>query len=648
MSMYRQLWLALILSTLLALIGSLFASTLNARAYLQEQLRMKNTDNATVLALSLSQRNIDAVELELTIAALFDSGHYESIRITDPLGKQIVQRLAPPEQIGVPGWFVKKLPLNSPSGEAQISNGWKQVGTVSIVSNSRFAYQALWKSTLEMISALAISGLIGCYLGTLILRRLKRPLDAVIEQARAITERRFVTTPESKVPELRQLTSAMNSMVTLLKTMFSDEAERLETMRKEANSDQLTGLANRNHFMAQLHAAVATEDTVAGSLIFVRLAHLAELNRKLGRDATDTLLKTVGKVIEDYARRLPDGMAARLNGADFGLLLHHSEPRPIAEALLQSILKETSQHIDSTAAAFIGVGKFHFGLNLSALLTQVDTALASAEAEGVSAVREAPPLDIEEAPRSTDQWAKLINRALEQRWARLASYPVADFSGQVSHREAPLRLMFGGEWFPAGRFLPIAERLGMTSKLDLAAVALGLEELARNSDIPGIAVNLSVRSIQDETFRQQLRSLISSRPGLSQRLWLEIPENGALAHLDTFRVFCQEMRTSGCKLGLEHFGRQFSQIGLIQDLKLNYIKVDASFIRDIETNTGNQAFLRGLNNIAHNMGLQVFAEGVMHSAELHTLSTLGFDGATGPAVPDTAPARDTDLLDPIA
>lgn len=648
MSMYRQLWLALILSTLLALIGSLFASTLSARAYLQEQLRMKNTDNATVLALSLSQGNIDAVQLELTIAALFDSGHYESIGVTDPLGKQIVQRLAPPGQYGVPDWFVKKLPLNSRPGEARITNGWKQVGTVSIVSNSRFAYQALWKSTLEMIAALALSGLIGCYLGTLILRRLKRPLDAVIEQARAITERRFVTTPESNVPELRQLTSAMNSTVTLLKTMFADEAERLETMRKEANSDPLTGLANRNHFMAQLHAAVETEDVAAGSLIFVRLAHLAELNRKLGRDATDTLLKTIGKVIEEYARRLPDGMAARLNGADFGLLLRDSEPRPIAEALLQSILTETSMLIDSKFAAFVGVGKFHFGLELSALLTQVDMALASAETEGVSAVREAPPLDIEQAPRSTEQWAKLINRALEQHWARLASYPVANFSGQVSHREAPLRLMFGGEWFPAGRFLPIAERLGMTSRLDLAAVTLGLEELARNSDIPGIAVNLSARSIQDETFRQQLRSLIGSRPGLGQRLWLEIPENGALAHLDTFRVFCQEMRSSGCKLGLEHFGRQFSQIGLIQDLKLDYIKIDASFIRDIETNAGNQAFLRGLTNIAHNIGLQVFAEGVMHSAELHMLSTLGFDGATGPAVPDTAPVRDSDLLDPSA
>ena len=64
MSMYRQLWLAIILSTLLALVGSLLASTLSSRSYLNEQLRMKNADNATVLALSLSQKNIDAVELE--------------------------------------------------------------------------------------------------------------------------------------------------------------------------------------------------------------------------------------------------------------------------------------------------------------------------------------------------------------------------------------------------------------------------------------------------------------------------------------------------------------------------------------------------------------------------------------------------------
>mgnify|MGYP006327742971 FL=1 len=81
MSMYRQLLLAIILSTLLAILGGLLASTINTTAYLNEQLRMKNTDNATVLALSLSQKNVDIIELELFVSSLFDNGYYSSIKV---------------------------------------------------------------------------------------------------------------------------------------------------------------------------------------------------------------------------------------------------------------------------------------------------------------------------------------------------------------------------------------------------------------------------------------------------------------------------------------------------------------------------------------------------------------------------------------
>jgi EAL domain-containing protein (putative c-di-GMP-specific phosphodiesterase class I) len=89
----------------------------------------------------------------------------------------------------------------------------------------------------------------------------------------------------------------------------------------------------------------------------------------------------------------------------------------------------------------------------------------------------------------------------------------------------------------------------------------------------------------------------------------------------------------GCHLGIEHFGRQFSEIGKLHDIGLNYIKVDASFIRSINIQSGNQAFLKGLCSIAHSIGLTVIAEGVQTVEELAKLPELGFDGATGPAVP---------------
>ena len=247
-------------------------------------------------------------------------------------------------------------------------------------------------------------------------------------------------------------------------------------------------------------------------------------------------------------------------------------------------------------------------------------------------------LDDEDMPRNGEQWAQTIHRALESNWVRLVSFPVKRLDGSLSHRECPLRLMFdaGGEWLPAGRFLPVAERLKLTPELDLAAIRLGLKELEQNSDITGLAINLSGSSIESAEFRNRVRGLLRANPKSVRRLWLEIPETGALQHLDNFRLFCRDLQEAGCIAGIEHFGRQFSQIGLLHDLGLDYIKVDASFIRDIENNPGNQTFLKGLSSIAHSIGMQVFAEGVVSEAELNALIPLGFDGATGPAIKDAS------------
>lgn len=639
MSMYRQLWLAVIVSMLVALAGSLLASSLSARSYLAEQLAMKNTDNAAALALSLSLREPDAVEVELAVSALFDSGHYELIRVTDPRGQIIVERKIDPGVRGVPAWFVRLLPLVSPPGEAMITSGWKQLGTVHLVSHSRFAYESLWKSVWELAGALFVATLIGGYLGTLILRRLRRPLAAVIGQAKAIAERRFTTIDAPKVPELKQLAIAMNAMVGRLKSMFEEEAIRLESVRREANCDSLTGLANRSHFFARLHEALEAEDSRGIGLILVRVADLAGINRRQGRDATDELLRRFAAVVQSAAEQSADGLAARLNGADFALLvMGQSAVRPLAGRLLPMLVQESAPFVGDSPAAHLGVGVFPRGAEMSAVLSQVDAALAAAEADGTNGIREAGQTIGEDAPKSADEWSRLIRHALDRHWVRLISFPVVDFNRQLIHRECPLRLMLDeqGEWLPAGRFLPIAERLKLTSRLDLAAVALGLDDLAAHPSMPGLAVNLSASSLQDKTFRAELQSQLRQNAATARRLWLEVAESGALKHFDEFSSLCKELKISGCKVGIEHFGRQFSHVGELHGLGLDYIKVDASFVRGLDANPGNQAFLKGLCSIVHGIGIQVIAEGVVSEAEMQALAAVGFDGATGPAVKDPA------------
>ena len=637
MSMYRQMWLAIILSTLLALMGGLLASTLNARSYLSEQLKAKNTDNATALALALSQQNADVVMIELTVAALFDSGHYELIRVVDPLGKTIVERVAPTNGQFVPEWFIKVLPLRATPGQAQISNGWNQLGTLTVVSASRFAYQSLWKSVLQLTLALGLSGFVGGYLGTLILRRLREPLQRVINQASAISERRFVSIDLPDVPELRQLALAMNSTVSRLKDMFAEEAQRLEILRMTANYDPLTGLANRTFFLMQLLDSLDSEEAADGTLLLVRVAAFGGLNQRLGLAATNELLKAFAKVLSQHAV-WAHGVAARIGDSDFALLLpSQAKAQEAAEGLLRSLVHAVAPLSGNGPTAYIGIGKLQRGQDIAGLMAQASTALAAAEAQGDNAIRETDGADEGAISSKAEKTAQLIRHALNQGRARLASFPVQDLKGRLLHRKCRLELMFDetDEWQAAKRFIQIAERFQLTPLVDQTAIQLGLEKLRSEPGLSVLAIHLSAASLREDGFQSRLLDLLKKNTDLASRLWLEVPEDDALKHMDIFHAFVAEVRKTGSRVGLTHFGRHFSHSDTLHDFGLDFLKVDSSFIRGLQYSTDNQTFLKGLASAAHKMDIQVFGEGVIDRAELAALDAAGFDGVTGPAVKET-------------
>lgn len=633
--MYRQLWLAIILSTLLALSGSLLASLLSARSYLEEQLSVKNADNASALALALSQGQVDNTTVELTAAALFDGGHYELVRVNDAFGKPIVERISQGNTSAAPAWFMRVLPLDASMGTAQITSGWKQFGVVQLKSHSRFAYDALWSSSKEMFAAVLLAGFIGGFLGASILRRIKKPLDAVIRQAVAISDRRFITIDEPDVPELKRLARAMNDVVIRLRTIFAEEAERLNAIRIEANNDFLTGLANRKYFMARLQQTLHSERVINGTLILIRVANLVELNKQIGRTSTDELIKVFASVIKEAAASNEDGLAGRLNGADFALLIPNmlgKDTHP--EKLLDNLIRVSGPFIGHASTASIGTCDFTHRMPVESLMASADSALASAESSGANQISISSASEGADVPANSSQWGALIKEALDKKRAKLSTFPVVDFSGSLLHLESPLRLQFekDGEWLPAGRFLPVAERLSLTAQIDLVALELALQQLSENPGMKGMAINLSAASLIDPAYSKAFKSLLLRFSSVASRLWLEMAESGALKHLEAFRQFYREIKPLGCKLGIEHFGREFSQIGVLHGIGLDYVKVEASFIRNVETNPGNQAFLKGLSGIVRNFGIQVIAEGVASKAELESLAALGFDGATGPAI----------------
>ncbi|MEW5786619.1 MAG: EAL domain-containing protein [Pseudomonadota bacterium] len=635
MSMQRQLWFTILACMLIALAASLSASLLNARAYLEAQLAQKNQDNAAALALALSQGDGGREQAVLAATALFDSGHYELIQIIDPEGKVVVDKVVVSPDPGAPAWFVALFPIRSLPGRAEIAQGWQPLGTLTLMSGGEFAYQSLWNTALTMSGVSLLAAVLAGLLASLVLRRLGRPMAAVMEQARAINEHRFVTMPEPDVPEFRALAAAMNDTVSRLREDFEADAARFETMRREANHDPLTGLANRDHFLASLEASLHGENAGSGSLAVIRLRKLGKLNRALGRQVADQVLRRVGATLEALLETCPEFLAGRLNGADFALLL----PAGCAvKALLDELLLDLHGAMDNLAGdystIYIGHADYGPGDDPKTLLARIDATLAAIDLSGGSGVRAAAAPAAGEGVGG-ETWRMRIQQALATPDSlRLARFPLRLAAGSALHRECPLRLKdpATGEWLGAGSFLPFAERLGLVRDLDLAALDLALADLAEDDNLAGLWLNLSAKSLADPEYRRRLLERLEAHPDVRGRLRLEVPEAGGLARLDALRELARDLKPLGCGLGLEHYGHHFHQIGRLYDLGLDFLKVDASFIRGLDGHPGNQHFLAGLIEIAHRIGVQVHAEGVERDEELASVLALGFDGASGPAI----------------
>lgn len=249
MSLLRQLRLTVILVTLASFTGSFAISLLSARSYLEQQLHSKNIDSANSLAHSISQLSKDTVTIGLQIGALFDSGQYEAISITSPDGRVIAERMRDRKVSTVPEWFIDLFPISAEAGVAQISDGWMHFGVIRVAANAQLAHQALWDQTGTLLIWFLAAGIFCGLIGILILQRIKKPLAAMVEQAEAITERRFLTISNSRIPELRIIAHATNDMIRRLHNRAIEEASRMEGLRKLINYDPVTGLANRAHFM---------------------------------------------------------------------------------------------------------------------------------------------------------------------------------------------------------------------------------------------------------------------------------------------------------------------------------------------------------------------------------------------------------------
>jgi len=635
MSLIRQIWILLFVTLLLAFVGSFGVWMASSKAYLETQLQLKNADNAQALALSLSQQKGDHELMSLVISAQFDTGFYERIRMLDTAGNVVYEHQANPAAalMDAPPWFVRLVPIASAVGMAEVTDGWKALGTVEVISHAGFAYAQLWggsiNTALVLLGLAVVAGAIAQY-GV---RRIRKPLQATVEQAQALVERRFVIVEQPKTPELARVTSAMNTMVQRLKASFEDQAKQVEMLRRQAHCDALTGVSQRAHFMGHLQAALSADDgPLRGWLYLVRLVDLAEVNRVLGHRQTDDLLLSVARGLSDLTQGVAKVLIGRLNGGDFAVCMFEGgAPVPQPEDVADMLKRLFAEHA-AKGQAVVGATRWSHGHGVSQVLASADIALARAETHGQFTAVMGDLPDEQGEVLGEDEWRRRLMDALQQGQLQLASFPVSNRAGNLLHLECPTRLQWqvGKGFESAAQWLPMARRCGLMPQIDLQAVRLALKAI-ENDGVPR-GVNVSLAALQDAGFANQLSTTLALHIKAAQQLWLEVTEEAALILPQAVQLLCRECRPMGVKIGLEHAGEHLARIESLFESGLDYAKLDATVVQGLAEDAASRAFVTASTKMLHNLGLQVFAEGVSDEADLKALWDCGVDGATGPAV----------------
>nr|WP_255719261.1 EAL domain-containing protein [Pelomonas sp. P8] len=410
------------------------------------------------------------------------------------------------------------------------------------------------------------------------------------------------------------MSRTINVALTRLKAQLDDRDQRLGELHAEISVDAVTGLAARAQFMDRLAALLHEPDREAtGGLVLLRVDDLAGLNQRAGRERADELLKQVATLLRTRALRLDGeraGVVARLNGADFGVLL----PQVATEALdawtreLADALHGLKQRelTDRPRVGWLAASAFTAGETLGAVMSRVDRALQAGEGgdtawQLVRATPSGPSV-------SLAQWRSLIDEALMTGRVELDLTPVTTAQGRVVHQLARVQLEGAeGRRFGPDEVLPAALRTARIADIDLRVAELALARIAGNGD--ELAVRISPRSAERPTFVNRLDEALTAIGPLAAKLWVEFDIEGERHVAGVLGPLAAMLQRHAVRIGLKRVAAPPEDLALLRRLGVGHLRLAPSLCvgLDGEASAGKRRLLQMMAELGAAERLDVLA-----------------------------------------
>ncbi|WP_137130321.1 bifunctional diguanylate cyclase/phosphodiesterase [Rhizobium sp. FY34] len=415
--------------------------------------------------------------------------------------------------------------------------------------------------------------------------------------------------------------------------------------RRQAISDHLTGLLNRQGFEGVLDDKIALADKTATDVacLFIDLDRFKAINDTLGHAAGDSVLCQFVERIRPLIRH--SDAAARLGGDEFALLItgHGAETR--ANEICQKIvdLFEVPFKADGTSvrlSASIGLAYYpRHATSAAELLQRSDMAMYVRKRDGKNGANIYDEAILESA-RQRAEIESDIEVAIAANWFEAHFQPiVAVTDGRILGFEALMRMRHPrkGLVSPAA-IIDVAEETGSIGQIGNLILEDALANLARVSRLPGMDHTYVAVNFSPLQFEPGLPTRIAAMAGrydiLPQRIVVEITEAVLMHDNPEIRTILEQVHKLGCRIALDDFGTGFSSLSYLSRFPVDIVKIDQSFVRSIGTDVEeverkNRMLVEGISAISHKMNCTVVAEGVETVKQHDLLKEIGIDCAQG-------------------
>jgi len=434
---------------------------------------------------------------------------------------------------------------------------------------------------------------------------------------------------------------------------ISQIREMAQQLIWQASHDALTGLVNRREFERRLVALIETARSKGRehALMFMDLDNFKAVNDTCGHGAGDEFLRQLTAVM--LTRMRGSDTLARLGGDEFGALL---ESCPLDQALrIAHAMRETVREFrfvweNKTFSVGTSIGLVPIGAasgNLHELLALADASCYEAKNKGRDRVQVYRPQEGDAAGKHSElQLVSQINRAFELgefRLFRQRIVPLAQSATQQPYYEVLVRMVDrSGALVPPTGFMPAAERYNLLTSIERWVISALVEYLHRQWQAGVIphqpapdgtrgyyAVNLSGASINDRSFPEFLRKLLTRYELPHGLLCFEITETTAISNLNKAAELMHELKGMGYRFALDDFGTGMSSFAYLKYLPVDYLKIAGMFVKDMAEDAMDCAIVEAINRISHILGMQTVAESVENAQTLERVKALQVDFAQG-------------------